>query len=121
MIAVQMAPETVPILGRNTHPHPVNSETFNMAGLDSPNSAATITVEWGYETHSISLTPRNWRRVLSGKPLQIRGEGYYYEGEFFWDYWSFEGGMEGRLTVCYGDGGGTGWDGLLSGSDIEVH
>jgi hypothetical protein len=38
------------------------------------------------------LTPRNWTKVRSGKPLHIRGKGYHYEGEFFWDYWSFEGG-----------------------------
>jgi hypothetical protein len=47
---------------------------------------ATITVEWGYEPHSITLTSRNWSKVKSGKPLRIRGKGYYYENEFFWDY-----------------------------------
>jgi hypothetical protein len=47
---------------------------------------AVISVTWGYEPHSITLTPRNWRRVKSGRPLSIRGKGYSYDGEFFWDY-----------------------------------
>jgi hypothetical protein len=35
------------------------------------NAGATVTVEWGYETHSITLTPKNWARVKSGKPLGL--------------------------------------------------
>jgi hypothetical protein len=81
----------------------------------------TITVEWGYEAHSITLTPRNWARVKSRKELFIRGKGYYYEGEFFWDYWNFTGGLEGDLIVSYGNHGdysATGFDGKLRDADI---
>lgn len=81
---------------------------------------ATIVVSWGYEQHSIRLTPRNWRRVKSGKRLKLRGKGYYYEGEFFWDYWNFAGGLEGSLIVEYGDDGGTGFEGKLSDATIEA-
>lgn len=35
-----------------------------------------ITVEWGYEEHSITLTPRNWAKFISGRELRIRGKGY---------------------------------------------
>jgi hypothetical protein len=45
---------------------------------------ARITVEWGYEFHSITLTARK-AKVRAGKPLRIRGKGYWYDGEFFWD------------------------------------
>ena len=81
---------------------------------------ATIYVEWGYELHSITLTSRNWGRIKSGKPLRIRGKGYLYEAEFFWDYWNFEGGMTGELVVEYGNGSGTGtgFIGLLRDADI---
>jgi hypothetical protein len=51
--------------------------------------------------HSITLTPRNWAMVKSGKELYIRGEGYNYEGEFFWEYWHFKGGLEGNLYVTH--------------------
>jgi hypothetical protein len=32
------------------------------------NAGATVTVEWGYETHSITLTPKNWARVKYAPP-----------------------------------------------------
>lgn len=84
---------------------------------------ARISVEWGYEVHSITLTARNWARVKSGKPLRIRGEGYWYDGEHFWDYWDFAGGMEGRLIVSYHqkrEWYGDGWDGTLKDAEIET-
>ena len=73
--------------------------------MKKSNLAATITVEWGYESHSIALTPRNWAAIKAGRTHGQRGAGYYYEGEFFWDYWSFGGGLEGELEVGYGGDG----------------
>ena len=81
----------------------------------------TITVNWGYEQHSITLTARNWSRILSGKSLYIRGKGYGYEGGFFWDYWNFDGSLEGPLTVTYGDEGGVEFDGKLIDAVIDEH
>ncbi len=90
-----------------------------MSKLNRPR--ATVSVEWGYETHAITLTSRNWAKVKSGKPLSIRGKGFWYEGEFFWDYWSFDGGLAGSLWVGYGDDGGTGFEGRLSDAELEEH
>jgi hypothetical protein len=85
------------------------------------NLGATIKVSWGNDVMvSIHLTPRNWAKVKAGKVLQIRGRGYYYEGEFFRDYWYFEGGHEGALVVHIGDGG-TGFDGRLNDAEIQEH
>src|SRR4051794_23537499 len=84
---------------------------------------ARISVEWGYEIHSITLTARNWARVKAGKPLRIRGKGYWYDGEFFWDYWDFDGGYVGRLIVGYHRGTewwGDGWTGKLKDAEIET-
>jgi hypothetical protein len=81
---------------------------------------ATVSVRWGNDVGvSIRLTPKNWARIKAGKPLSIRGKGYYYEGEFFWDYWHFGGGLDGSLTVSYGEDGGTGFDGNLKNAEIE--
>lgn len=82
---------------------------------------ATISVEWGCEMHSITLTARNWTRIKAGKSLNIRGRGYGYEGQFFWDYWFFGGGLEGALTVTYGDEGGQGFSERLSDAIISEH
>ena len=54
------------------------------------NVGATISVSWGNDVAvSIRLTPKNWAKIKAGKPLSIRGKGYRYEAEFFWDYWNF--------------------------------
>ena len=86
-----------------------------------PMLAATITVEWGYELHSITLTPRNWAKVKSGSAHRQRGKGYYDGPEFFWDYWAFSGGLDGDLTVDYGSDGGQGFTGKLRTAKIEEH
>ena len=82
---------------------------------------ATLTVEWGYESHSVTLTARNWAAVKAGQPHRQRGKGFYYEGRFFWDYWSFEGGLRGALEVGYGDDGAHGFIGRLADAHIQEH
>jgi len=57
-------------------------------------------------------------KVRRGQPLSIRGKGYQYEGEFFWDYWYFRGRINGDLRVDYGDEGGVGFDGKLADAMI---
>lgn len=101
--------------------------TSSLGGTDTPgsaesemtNSGVRVTVEWGYEQHSLLLTPQQWSQVVSGSPLSVVGPGYAYEGEFFQDYWSFAGGMQGDLIVTYGHDGGSGFDGKLEDAAIE--
>ncbi|MDB4521963.1 hypothetical protein N9100_00945 [Gammaproteobacteria bacterium] len=81
--------------------------------------AAKITVPIGYDFLSIVLIPRNWAKVKNGKSLSIRGKGYYYEGEHFWDYWNFSGGLQNELRVSYGDGGAVGYTGSLADADVS--
>ena len=84
-------------------------------------SAVMVTVLWSdEEEHEIRVTKRDWQKVISGKPLTKRGKGYYVEGVFFWDYWAFEGGIEGSLRVTY-TGAGVGFDGKLSDADLEPY
>ena len=79
---------------------------------------AYIAVEWGYDTHEVVLTPRNWSRVKRGRGLRIRTRGYSEEG-FQWEYWNFGGGLDGDLVVEYGDDGGQGFVGKLRDASIE--
>lgn len=37
--------------------------------MAKPSPAATITVEWGYDNHTVTLTPRNWSRGSNGSML----------------------------------------------------
>ena len=83
---------------------------------------ATVSVEWGDEDHEITLTPRNWAKVKSSKELYIRGKGYHYEDEFYLDYWHFSGGLQGELTVSYGNHGdysATGFDAKLQDAALR--
>jgi hypothetical protein len=78
---------------------------------------ARIAVVWGYDTHDVVLTPRNWSRVKRGGGLRIRSPGFSEEG-FQWEYWNFAGGLDGELIVDY-SGGGTGFIGTLRNAMIE--
>jgi len=89
--------------------------------MKKSNLAATISVEWSYEEHSITLTPRNWAAIKAGRAYSQRGAGYHCEGEFFSDFWNFSGGLNGRLEVGYGGRGGQGFIGELSDATIEEH
>lgn len=56
-----------------------------------------------------------------GGLLSISGDGYYFEGELFEDFWIFGDGLdEDSLCVTYGDDGGIGFDGRLSDTQIET-
>ena len=77
-----------------------------------------IWVEWGYERHEITLTPRNWRLVKAEHSLRIRSSGPG-EGKSQWEYWNFAGGLSGRLLVEYGNDGAVGFEGRLCDAEIE--
>ena len=81
---------------------------------------ARVTVQWGYEDHSIVIGKRRWQRIVAGRAVECRGQGYHYEGEFMWDYWKFGGGITGSLKVTYGQDGGTGFDGNLLDCSLEL-
>lgn len=83
-----------------------------------PGHAATITVEWGYESHQVTLTPEQWTAVMAGDAMCIDGPGYDYESQHFQDRWHFSGGYLGSLLVTYGTDGGSGVDCRLSDATI---
>jgi hypothetical protein len=88
-------------------------------GDPSKIKSVTLTVEWGYDTHSVTIGQRNWQKVQAGKAWGTRGEPYYYEGKRFGCYWAFNGrGQPGSLIVSYGNGGGEGYCGAWADVDI---
>jgi hypothetical protein len=69
----------------------------------SAEAPACLSVSWGYDvTVYLQVSRRNWSKIIKGKKITVRGKGYYYEGDFFWDYWDFSGGIDGKLEVRYG-------------------
>ncbi len=81
--------------------------------------SVTLSVEWGYEIHRLTIGPRNWMKIQAGKAWGTRGETYYYEGERFSCYWHFnERGKPGSLVVSYGNDGGEGYVGTWAGVHV---
>lgn len=65
----------------------------------------TLTVDYGYDVHSIILSGRTWGRILAGVPVRINGQGFSWEGEPDRDYWLFNVDEPGSLRVeTYGGG-----------------
>lgn len=80
---------------------------------------AIISLSWGYCVDvSITLTPEEWAAIKAGESFSTCGDGYYYEGEAFQDYWHLGGGLQGSLEVTYDDGG-PGFVGKLRDARIE--
>ena len=78
-----------------------------------------MSVEWGYEIHSVTIGPRCWKKIQEGKEWGTGGETYYYEGERFSCYWDFNcRGEPGSLIVSYGNDGGEGYCGKWANVDI---
>lgn len=76
----------------------------------------TLSVEWGYDMHDLTLSFEQWIRILAGESFTKRSH-YYYEGSRFTADWRFEPAREDQLIVGYDDGG-TGWIGSLSAIDV---
>jgi hypothetical protein len=68
---------------------------------------------------SIKLSSNEWRNVENGMKFGKKGRGYWYEGEFFPDYWEFNGGGPGSLIVWYGDDGAQGFVGKIDDAITE--
>ncbi|MBK8121137.1 MAG: hypothetical protein IPK39_19725 [Sulfuritalea sp.] len=45
-------------------------------------------VEWGYEIHTLSVTPSVWAKIVAGEEIVQKSRGAY-EGAQFWIEWSF--------------------------------
>ncbi|MES1976712.1 MAG: hypothetical protein V4451_01665 [Pseudomonadota bacterium] len=77
-----------------------------------------ISVEWGYEVHSLELPIERWLRVCAGKVSYARSRGYY-DGTSFWNHWTFRIGQKNSLTVTYGEDGCTGYEGSIDDALLE--
>lgn len=110
-----------PRTGRGPRPKPPKP-TPDASGKLPKLKSVTFMVEWGYEMHSVTIGPRNWKKIQEGKEWGTGGETYYYEGERFSCYWSFNcRGEPGTLIVSYGNDGGEGYCGKWADVDITEH
>ena len=78
-----------------------------------------LSVYWPDDWKSIVITQKEYQSILDGKSFSTDGDGFRYEGESFYDWWTFEGGANSNLIVTYGDDGAVGFDGSISDCEIE--
>lgn len=74
--------------GKSTTDTPKNSE-----------SPKVISIDYGYDIHSLEISDSEWQLIQSGKQLEIEGQGFWVEGEFDQDYWCFNSETSGTLGV----------------------
>ncbi len=60
---------------------------------------ARITVDAGYDIHSLVLSGRTFGRIQAGAVLTLRGQGFFVEGVKEADSWSFNATSPGSIRV----------------------
>lgn len=70
----------------------------------SPSGTARISVDYGYDIHSVQVSLRMLRRIQAGAVLALRGQGFLVEGVREQDRWVFNDGAVGRLVVITDEG-----------------
>jgi len=86
--------------------------------------SVTITVDYGYDIHSITFSGRTYRRVCSGKPITVRGQGFHWDGDPDQDYWQFNvnkcGEQDPKALYVYTAGGGEIFIGHLNDGEVSI-
>lgn len=59
----------------------------------------TITVNYGYDIHSVTVSQKVMDQIKSGEAVSVRGQGFYIEGDKESDAWSFHCTAPGSLEV----------------------
>jgi hypothetical protein len=79
--------------------------------------SATVTVNYGYDIHSIECSGRTLRQILKGRAVTLRGQGFWWDGQPDQDYWTFNEVEPGSLYV-HTEGGGVVFDGNLANGEV---
>ena len=78
-----------------------------------------ITVDYGYDIHSLEISDEELKDIQLGKKLEIEGRGFPVEGEMENDWWKFNTEEQGSIEVC-GEGGRQIYLGNLSNEEVSV-
>lgn len=78
-----------------------------------------VTVDYGHDLHSISITETTWARIQTGIPLTIQGQGFPVEGVMELDDWAFNFRDVGAVHVST-DTGRDLFEGNLGDAEVEV-
>lgn len=63
-----------------------------------------VTVDYGYDLHSITIEDAVFARIQAGQPVVVEGQGFPVEGVTEQDHWAFNCGAVGALHVMTDEG-----------------
>ncbi len=78
-----------------------------------------MTVDYGFDMHSISITETVFAQIQTGKPVTIEGQGFPAEGVMELDEWAFNLGAVGAIHVSTDEGRDV-FEGNLGDAEVAV-
>jgi hypothetical protein len=78
-----------------------------------------VTVDFGYDVHSISITEATFAQIQAGKPVIVQGQGFPVEGAMEDDQWAFNYGAVGSVYVSTVEGREV-FEGNLGDAEVDV-
>lgn len=78
-----------------------------------------VTVDYGYDVHSIRIGGSTFARIQVGQPLVVEGQGFPVEGVMEDDQWAFNFGAMGAVHVST-VGGREVFEGNLGDDEVDV-
>jgi len=82
------------------------------------NGRVCLTVNYGYDIHSVVVPAGSWLQIQGGAPMTVQGQGFSVEGEFSQDEWAFNVRERGSLQVT-AEGAFDIFDGAVSDLTVE--
>jgi hypothetical protein len=74
-----------------------------------------LTIDYGYDIHSIELSQRTLDRIEAGKHVTVKGQGFHADEGREQDYWAFNN-KNGTKIEVYCDSGRD----VFKGDDFRV-
>jgi proline racemase len=63
-----------------------------------------VTINYGYDIHSIVMSQRSWDRIAKGEAVTMNGQGFFIQGVESEDVWTYNSPEAGALSVDAEDG-----------------
>lgn len=79
-----------------------------------------MTVDFGYDLHSISIEELVFAKIRAGEPVAAEGQGFPVEGVLEQDQWAFNWGAVGAVHV-FTDEGREVFEGDLGDDEVVIH
>ncbi len=68
------------------------------------NGRVRLTVNYGYDIHSVEVSASTWQQIQGGDAVTVQGQGFFIEGVESQDVWTFNSPEAGALAVEADDG-----------------